>query len=155
MRVSNRAVCSIVLAVVGAALFVIGCGNPDEQPVPGHDKPGVNAHKPPPQNAKVVERQPAVTPSDFKATFKVVSAVFNARCMPCHSAQVHKGGIDLSSYEAVKADKVDGVDFTDPSQKGIDAIYGDKPKMPKVGLPLALDDISAIAGWIHQGAKND
>lgn len=64
----------------------------------------------------------------------------------CHSAEKKAGGIDLSTYTAVKHEGIDG-DLLGAIQHG----EGFKP-MPKNGDKLSDANIQLITNWVHTGA---
>ena len=91
--------------------------------------------------------------------YAAVQAIFMKSCMPCHSAQRPKGGVDLTSYDAVMKGGRDGatVKAGDPNASDLVAyIKGTKkPQMPKGAPPLSDADQKTISDWIQAGAKNN
>ncbi len=143
--------------------FMVGCSNPDEEPVAGHDKPGKNAKLPASAGADkplpdIKLQSPVATAGTLKG-FEGVQKIFAARCMPCHSGNKHSGGIDLSTYEAVMNDRVKGRPLVQPRQVMgsplLGAIVGPAASMPKNMDHIAIEDVDAISTWIHDGAKKD
>src|ERR1700734_3614455 len=124
MKVSLKVMGSVVVPLAAGAFFVAGCSNPDEEPFPEKNL-GKHAKPPPPQQPQeMVARQDSISDAmGGKHDYKVIQAIFNQRCMPCHSADVHKDGVDLSSYDAVVAGK-----------KGGEPLFGGQPQ----GSPLYM-----------------
>ncbi len=85
-----------------------------------------------------------------------VIAIFERRCVSCHSASEKKGGLSLSTLKDLQAggDSGEVVASGKPAESLLlDYITGDKPEMPKSGPPLSADEVVAIRGWISTGAK--
>lgn len=166
MRLSKKLLSSVTIAAFAGVLFVAGCSkDPNDTPAPDLPK-GLGSHVTPPkphadENVEVA-RQASVSQPGHKISFQVVQSVFNARCMPCHSAQNLKGGINLSTYDAVMADKlksgkklIGGRSLKEGDSGILDEIYGAHPAMPKGQEPIATTDLTAISSWIHAGAPNN
>jgi outer membrane lipoprotein-sorting protein len=85
-------------------------------------------------------------------SFAGVQQLMTDNCMPCHSADHKRAGIDLSSYEGVSASVVAGQSSQSLLVK---ALKGDGVDlMPKGRAPLSDDQIAKVAKWIDAGAKN-
>jgi hypothetical protein len=157
MKFSKTTLFSIAGAAIASALFAVGCSNPEDQPVAGHDKPG--APRPTSIVRQQVDRQAPISQPGHKIGFQAAEAVFSARCMPCHNSTNKKGGVDLSSYDGLMASTYNGEKLIKGRKVGDSAIYkaviGAKPIMPKDAKPLATDDLSAISSWIYDGARNN
>lgn len=80
-------------------------------------------------------------------TFKDVQPILSKSCMPCHSAQNRKAGVDLSSYDGTMAIVTAG---DANSSKLIHVIKSGK--MPPNGK-LPDSKIETIGKWINGGAK--
>ncbi len=98
-----------------------------------------------PEGAK---KEEAVAASSFTA----VNALIQERCQPCHSGGNPKAGINLASYEGIKATVVPG----DP--KGsllVKSVHGDGVrKMPLGGKPmLNAAELALLENWVKDGAK--
>ncbi len=81
-----------------------------------------------------------------------VSPILQTRCLSCHAAAVYVavgGGIDLSSYNAVKLQALNGRLYGSISH---DPNY--KP-MPQGVSQLPLCNINQIKSWIDAGAPNN
>ena len=88
------------------------------------------------------------------ASFTSVKTMIADRCMPCHAAARPRAGVNLETYEGVKATVVPG----DPTNSLlIKSVKGDGVrKMPLGNHPaLNADEIKMWSDWIAAGAKND
>ena len=88
-----------------------------------------------------------------------VSAVFNERCVMCHSSVHGAGkGLRLDSYNAAIAGSLDGpvlVPGDAPGSEMIRRLRGEStPRMPFLGPPLPQDEIDLIVRWIDAGLPN-
>jgi mono/diheme cytochrome c family protein len=87
-----------------------------------------------------------------------IAPAFEAKCVACHRPDNLKGGLDLTTREAILAGGDDGGDLApgkpDASEIFMRAIShdGKKPKMPKKGEALTPDEAEALRGWIAAGA---
>jgi mono/diheme cytochrome c family protein len=89
---------------------------------------------------------------------KDVAPILKASCSKCHSGKESKGGVDLSSYAAMKKGGKGGPVFVegDPDKSPlVTSISGDKPDMPKKAAPLTKQQVAAISAWVKEGAKNN
>ena len=94
-------------------------------------------------------------------TFATVAPVFNANCMPCHSADKHRGGLSLADSAGVMKGGDDGpvVKAGDPDNSLIvKLLHGpnDNPKIPQMpmgGKQISASDIQTITNWVKDGAK--
>ena len=81
-----------------------------------------------------------------------VKSIFDANCMPCHSAEKHKHNIDLSSYETTK-EASQGKNFLGAirHEAGYDAMP--PPPQPPLQDNKKLSDatIEKISCWIQNG----
>jgi uncharacterized membrane protein len=75
-------------------------------------------------------------------------AIFQPKCVACHSSQMPSGGIDLSTYSGALGSGVV------PGSPGASRLYTvvASGTMPKGGSPLSQDETGAIFTWILQGA---
>ena len=94
------------------------------------------------------------------AKFSDVASIASANCMPCHSAEKHRAGLNLTSYADIMkgGEHGPGVKAGDPDNSVIvKAISGGDPaqKIPKMPpqKTLSADDIQKIKDWIKAGAK--
>ncbi len=89
---------------------------------------------------------------------KDVLPILKASCQKCHGGKDGKGGVDLSSYAAMKKGGKGGPVFVegDPDKSSlVSSISGDKPEMPKKAPPLTKAQVTTISTWIKEGAKNN
>jgi hypothetical protein len=84
------------------------------------------------------------------------TAIFERRCLSCHSASEKKGGLSLATQKEMLAGGENGLVIV-PGKPDesllLDYISGEKPEMPKSGPPLAAAEVAAIRAWILAGAK--
>src|SRR5829696_4927672 len=73
-----------------------------------------------------------------------VAPLLETRCLSCHNAKARRGGLDLSTRAAALAGG-DGGKVLVPGaakvSKLIDAVSGDKPRMPRAGAKLTADEV--------------
>jgi outer membrane lipoprotein-sorting protein len=100
-----------------------------------------------PEGAKKLE---AVKPL-ADATYASVQAIMNASCMPCHSAQNRRAGIDLTNYAGVVAAVTPGNAATSRLVRSLRATGRDR--MPRNAPPLPEAQINLIEAWVNAGAK--
>lgn len=80
-----------------------------------------------------------------------VAPILEQHCLSCHSDNIQKGGVSLSTSadlierEYIEAGKPD-------SSFLVDLISGEDPEMPKQGKPLSSRQVSIIRDWITAGA---
>ena len=87
-----------------------------------------------------------------------VLPIFRTNCCYCHKPGKAKGGLDLTTHEALLKGGSDGESIKAGNAKGsplIENICGEEPDMPKDGEPLLPGEIEIISRWIDQGAKAD
>src|SRR5690349_23849262 len=87
-----------------------------------------------------------------------VLPIFQSSCAGCHQPGKLKGGLDLTTYQGVQEGGKKGPSFKpgDPEHSFIiEQVSGDMPEMPNKGDPLTKSEISTIARWIKEGAKDD
>src|SRR5215467_3571340 len=91
--------------------------------------------------ALLLPGEPAGAQAARAASFsKDVMPILKASCSKCHTGKDAKGGVDLSSYAAMKKGGKGGPVFVegDPDKSSlVTSISGDKPDMPKKAAPLA------------------
>lgn len=98
------------------------------------------------------------TPLRAVSFSKDVLPILKASCQKCHGGKDGKGGIDLSSYAAMKKGGKDGPVFVEgnPDKSSlVTSISGDKPEMPKKAAPLTKAQVTTISTWVKEGAKNN
>jgi mono/diheme cytochrome c family protein len=107
-----------------------------------------------------VHAQPAAAPADEYTT--IVKPIFAGHCMPCHSADHHRGGLILETPDGImKGGKMDGVVVVPghPEQSLlVKLIRHEGPADDPMPMPppphekLSDADIAAITQWIQDGA---
>jgi WD40 repeat protein len=87
-----------------------------------------------------------------------VRPILTASCNGCHKADKKKGGLDMTSYAALRK----GGKHGDPVVPGdvekssiVTMISGPEPEMPDEGDPLVKAQVDLITRWVKQGAKDD
>ena len=107
---------------------------------------------------------PAVAEERGEAPLRAVSfskdvlPILKTSCQKCHGGKDGKGGVDLSSYAAMKKGGKSGPVFVegDPDKSPlVSSISGDKPDMPKKAAPLSKAQVTTISTWVKEGAKNN
>ncbi len=98
------------------------------------------------------------TPKPAAPAFKDVEAIFATNCLGCHGGERARGGIDLSSYEAVMKGGDDGPIVKKGAPKHsvlVQALRGVEGvrQMPPRRAALSEASISTIENWIKAGAK--
>lgn len=97
----------------------------------------------------------SATPADQAAFRDHVAPILERRCVSCHNDELKKGGLSLQSSRGLSAggDSGPAVKSARPAESPLlTAIMGDKPEMPKTGVPLTAAEVVAIRTWIEQGA---
>lgn len=89
-----------------------------------------------------------------------VLPILKARCFSCHSGQDKSGGLDLSSFDALKKGGVNGTSIVPGNSAKsllLTRIEGKdgKPRMPMGFAPLTEKDTAIIREWIDQGCLNE
>ena len=90
-------------------------------------------------------------PVTFSGSIKPILA---QRCEMCHNPKLSSGKVSVVSREsliesgAVLAGNPDGSLL-------LSVISGEKPRMPKGGLPLSTEQVNLIRRWIAEGAADD
>ena len=85
-----------------------------------------------------------------------VAPVLERRCVHCHGDASPKGGLSLTTAEAVRKGGKAGpaiVSGKPDESLLLDAVTGDPPEMPKKGPPLAVGEVADLRAWIDQGAR--
>jgi hypothetical protein len=84
-----------------------------------------------------------------------IAPVLKKRCIECHNAQKSRGGLDLSSREAVLRGGDQGpAVIAGRAGKSliVEQVSGTKPAMPRKGEPLSAQEIADLRRWIDDGA---
>lgn len=85
------------------------------------------------------------------ASYTGVQAILTANCMPCHSADHHRGGFDLTNYAGVSTAVKAGDSANSVLVKAVKGVGA--RKMPPGDHSLTSDQIKTIETWINAGAK--
>lgn len=94
--------------------------------------------------------------ADDKVTYTDhVRPVFANRCLNCHNAEKHKGGLDLSTYGGALTGSSGGK-IVNPGEADGSTLFGvvshtREPKMPPSGTKIADAEIELIRKWIADG----
>jgi mono/diheme cytochrome c family protein len=91
----------------------------------------------------------AEPPIDFG---RDVASIFEQHCLHCHSDNISKGDVSLSTIESLQENEY--VVPGDPDNSHlVDLISGDDPQMPSEGDPLSAEEVAVIRSWITNGAE--
>jgi hypothetical protein len=74
-----------------------------------------------------------------------VRPLLEQKCAACHQADRGAAGVALTTYSGVRSSL----------SRLLPAVKGDKPRMPKSGVPLTPQELSLLEGWIAAGAADD
>lgn len=93
------------------------------------------------------------TKPDFRAG---VGQIFERHCVRCHNDDDHKGGLSLSTRQALHMGGDNGA--TIAAGKPADSLLlqyveGDQPEMPKNSAPLSREQLKTLRDWIASGAE--
>lgn len=103
----------------------------------------------PPDAVRVEVAIPAVT-------YTQVQAIFDRACMPCHSAQMRSGGLDLTSYDALMSRRGVVVKGDPSGSLLVRSLKLNNPsRMPKGRPPLPDAEIALIENWVKAGAPSN
>lgn len=91
----------------------------------------------------------AAQPVSFERT---VQPILNAKCIACHPATNGAAEVSLASFGDLKNLIIPGKPEDSPLWH---VLRGPKPRMPKGGSPLTVEQQRAIETWIAEGAKDD
>ena len=88
-----------------------------------------------------------------------IAPALSAKCVACHQAGNAKGGLDLTTREAMLRGGEGGAGVV-AGKPGASPVYlravsqdGQKPEMPEKGEPLTDKEATALREWIAQGAN--
>lgn len=96
----------------------------------------------------------AATAEEVVSFERSVKPILAERCQMCHQDSNRSGKLSVARYEHLVAAEAIKPGKPDASPL-LQAVTGDKPRMPKVGAPLTPDQIAVIRRWIEQGARDD
>jgi mono/diheme cytochrome c family protein len=92
------------------------------------------------------------TDADFR---RHVAPILESRCVRCHGGTSTKGGLDLTTPEALRRGGDSGPAVV-PGAPGesllLDQVVGEPPAMPRGGDPLDAAEVAALRQWIERGA---
>ncbi|HMP17119.1 MAG TPA: hypothetical protein PKD72_08865, partial [Gemmatales bacterium] len=91
---------------------------------------------------------------------KTIRPLLLRHCQGCHQPAKMQGGLDVTSYQALRAGGDAGEGFIPgkPDESVLmEFIEGDKPRMPKggMGIPFSKEQVALIKQWIAEGARDD
>jgi hypothetical protein len=87
-----------------------------------------------------------------------IAPVLSAKCIACHQPGIAKGGLDLTTREAMlkggdsDAGVLPGKPEESPVYQRTISEAGKRPEMPEKGDPLTVKESAALREWIKQGA---
>jgi hypothetical protein len=84
-----------------------------------------------------------------------VAPVLEKRCLHCHGAETHKGGLSLSSRAGVLRGGENGpavVPGKPDESLLLEMVSGDAPEMPQKDRPLTREQVEGLRRWVEQGA---
>ncbi len=100
----------------------------------------------------------AVEPAQQTSYYRDIQPVFEKSCTGCHHPGKRKGGLDLTTFEALaKGGENGAVSYPGQPERSslLEQVSGDKPAMPKKGDPLSTVEVERIRRWISEGAVDD
>jgi hypothetical protein len=81
-----------------------------------------------------------------------VTPILEQHCLHCHSDNISKGDLSLSTVEQLQEN--DYLAPGDPDNSHlVDLISGDDPEMPKEGERLSSEQLAVIRDWVAAGAE--
>ena len=89
---------------------------------------------------------------------ETIAPVLSAKCIACHQPGIAKGGLDLTTREAMlkggdsDAGVLPGKPEESPVYQRTISEAGKRPEMPEKGDPLTVKESAALREWIKQGA---
>src|SRR5579883_1354710 len=84
-----------------------------------------------------------------------VAPVLEKRCLHCHGAETHKGGLSLSSRAGLLRGGESGpavVPGKPDESLLLDMVEGDAPEMLQKDRPLSKEQVAGLRRWVEQGA---
>lgn len=83
----------------------------------------------------------------------LATKIFTPKCVGCHNANTRDGGVDLSSYNAVRNEVIPGNPAGSNLIMAVERTGNNY--MPQGGARLSADEISKMKLWIQNGAANN
>lgn len=112
----------------------------------------------PPKAAPATPPTPPVAAGEI-VTWAHVEPLFAERCSACHEPSDAKGGLDVTTFAAMRRGGGSGRTLVagEPDQSRLYLMVNqqERPFMPKGEDPLAKEQIARIRTWIEQGATDD
>ena len=100
--------------------------------------------------------QAAPSPSTPAPAFKDVAAIFQQKCLACHSSAAKMGGFILQTYDSMMKGGAHGKEIVpgDSAKSRMILMLEGKiePRMPFGGDPLPATELATIRAWIDRGA---
>jgi hypothetical protein len=87
-----------------------------------------------------------------------VQPILAERCGACHSDRNSSGKLSLASAAALLKGGESGPAVRPGKPEDsllLQMVTGDKPRMPKVGAPLAPEQVALLRRWVAEGARDD
>lgn len=85
-----------------------------------------------------------------------IAPVFEVKCVSCHRVDRREGGVDLSSWSAIRSDPRIVFPGSDSTSVLVWTIEGTPPYPPMPPVePLIRNHITGIRTWIREGAENN
>lgn len=97
----------------------------------------------------VIGAPAAEPPLDFG---RDVAPILEQHCLHCHSDNISKGDVSLSTIESLRENEYFVPGDPDSSHL-VDLISGDDPQMPSEGDSLSAEEVAVIRNWIAAGAS--
>ena len=95
------------------------------------------------------------TPTSFQ---RDVRPILQRSCAGCHRPGKMKGKLDVTTYAALAHGGKKGTEWTggEPDKSRlVQMVSGDDPEMPSKGEKLSAAEVSTLARWVAEGAKDD
>lgn len=110
------------------------------------------------QSARADDLDPAKKAAEPVSFYRQVRPILQRTCSGCHQPAKAGGKLVLTSYAGLQkgGDNGAGVIAGKPDDSPlVEMISGDKPLMPQKATPLGKEQVSLIARWVQEGAKDD
>ena len=141
--------------------FITGCGDEGDSATDIVNGDNTNGDVKQPEEPTVEEPEDPVV-GEPKVSFKdEILPLLTQKCAlaGCHTANRPAGGLDLTSYDALKKGGNNGVAFIAKDGEVsliVKRTDGTQPPiMPFGGAPLNQDQIQLLIDWIDEGAENN
>ncbi len=98
-------------------------------------------------------------PADLVRWDRDIAPLFEQQCAGCHDPDSKKGGLDVTTFAAVRQGGGSGRSLVpgEPDQSRLFRLISqqERPFMPRDAEPLSAADIAKVRRWIEQGAAED